>query len=157
MGSRQIGEWLSSLRDAALSVCWTGLLGWLGLALFVYFLVRLFRRWIDREVEDVNRRHALRKTARYGGGVIVLAVGLALMVGRVGQFAIILGLVGAGLAIALQDVGKSLAGWIHLTTRAGFGPGTRTEVGAPPPRWARGRRSCTSRRRGREPSSPCAT
>lgn len=129
MGSQQIGEWLSSLRDAALSVGWSGLLGWLGLALLVAFLVRVVRRWIDREVEDVNRRHALRKGARYGGGVIVLVVGISLLVGRVGQFATILGLVGAGLAIALQDLGKSLAGWIYLTTRAGFGPGTRTEVG----------------------------
>ncbi len=128
MGSQQVGEWLSSLRDAALSVGWTGLLGWLGLAVVIVVAVRLVRRWIDREVEDVNRRHALRKAAGYTGGAVVLIAGLSLLVGRVGQLATILGLIGAGLAIALQDLGKSVAGWIFLTTRSGFGPGTRTEV-----------------------------
>lgn len=128
MGSDQIGQWLMSLRDAALSVGWGGLLGWLGLAALVYLLVRMVRRWVDREVEDVNRRHALRKGARYTGGFVVLLVAFLLVAGRVGQFATIIGLVGAGLAIALQDLGKSLAGWVFLTTRSGFGPGTRTEV-----------------------------
>lgn len=128
MGSQQVGEWLTSLRDAALSVGWAGLLGWLGLSVLVVFAVRLARRWIDREVEDVNRRHALRKATRYTGGAVVLVVALSLLVGRVGQFATIVGLIGAGLAIALQDLGKSVAGWVFLTTRSGFGPGTRTEV-----------------------------
>lgn len=128
MGSEQIGQWLRSLRDAALSVGWGGLLGWLGLAALVYLLVRMVRRWVDREVEDVNRRHALRKGARYTGGFVILLAALLLVAGRVGQLATIVGLVGAGLAIALQDLGKSLAGWVFLTTRSGFGPGTRTEV-----------------------------
>ncbi len=129
MGSEQIGQFLGTLRDAVRSLGWTDLVGWLGLLLVVLLLVHLGRRWVDREVEDVNRRHTLRKWVQYTGGLILIAAALSLLVGRIGQLATVIGLVGAGLAIALQDLGKSVAGWIYLSTRGGFGPGARAEVG----------------------------
>lgn len=129
VGSDQARQVLDSLRDTVLSVGWSDVLGWLGLLVVVLLVVLLVRRWVDREIEDVNRRHALRKGVQYAGGFVVLLAALALLVGRVGQLATVIGLIGAGLVIALQDLGKSVAGWIYLSTRPGFGPGTRTEVG----------------------------
>lgn len=129
MGSEQIGQFLGSVRDAIRSLGWTDLIGWLGLLLVVLVLIRLIRRWVEQEVEDVNRRHALRKGVGYAGGLVIILAGLSLLLGRVGQIATVIGLVGAGLAIALQDLGKSVAGWIYLATRPGVGPGARAEVG----------------------------
>lgn len=101
---------------------------WLFSVAIVWVIVRLLRRWIAREVDDVNRRHRLRKLSGYAGVFVVIALGLALFVGRLGQLAAILGLLAAGLAIALQDVAKSVAGWLWAQGQPGFGPGARIEV-----------------------------
>lgn len=129
MQTGTIGQWLDGLREAVMGVGWAGFLGWLGLVLLVVVAARLARGWVEREVEDVNRRHVLRKATTYVGAGVALLAALALIVGRIGQFATIIGLLGAGLAIALKDVGTSMAGWIYVTTRPGFGPGSRAEVG----------------------------
>lgn len=129
MQTGAIGQWLEGLREAVMGVGWEGFLGWLVLLLLVVVAARLARGWVDREVEDVNRRHVLRKATTYAGGAIVLLAAVALVVGRIGQFATILGLLGAGMAIALRDIGTSMAGWVYITTRPGFGPGSRAEIG----------------------------
>lgn len=105
------------------------LLLWIVVALVVLALVRLARRWIAGNVEDVNRRHLLSKRVGYAGALLVILLGLSFFVGHFGQLATVVGLVGAGAAIALQDVGKSAAGWLYLTGHKELGPGTRVEVG----------------------------
>ncbi|MFQ5679905.1 MAG: mechanosensitive ion channel family protein [Gemmatimonadota bacterium] len=128
MNTQRIGEILSRLSRDISAIAAADVALWLLIALAVFLLIRLARRWIDRAIEDVNRRHRLRKAVGYAGTLVVLAVAVALFVGKFGHLATVLGLVGAGLAIALQDLGKSAAGWIYLASRSGFGPGSRVEV-----------------------------
>lgn len=127
MNAERISEWLGSLGEG-ISVTLGDFALWLLIALLVAALVRLVRRFVVDEVEDVNRRHVLRKWVSYVGFFIVLVVGIGLFVGRFGQMATVIGLLAAGLAIALQDIGKSAAGWVYLSSHAGFGPGARVEV-----------------------------
>ncbi len=128
MNRERILEWLDSLYREITTVTVGDFALWLLTALVVFALVRLIRRTVIARVEDVNRRHSLRKLVGYVGAFIVVAVGVGLFVGRFGQMATVLGLLAAGLAIALQDVGKSAVGWLYLSGHAGFGPGARVEV-----------------------------
>jgi len=91
-------------------------------------------RWVVlllvwRRTDDVRTRYRWRKTATY----VFVTLGIFL-VGRVWftgfqSLATYLGLLSAGLAIALQDPVRSLAGWIFILWRQPFGLGDRIEIG----------------------------
>jgi small-conductance mechanosensitive channel len=99
-----------------------------GFALFLYFLARLGRRLVSEQVEDVNRRHAIRKAIGYVLITLLLLFGVALFADSLGGFGTVLGLVLAGVAVALQDVLKSVVGWLYLSARSGVEVGSRIEV-----------------------------
>lgn len=104
------------------------------LSLVIVFLLWLARtvviRLIWRRTEDVHVRYRWQKSTIY------IAVGLGIvMVGRlwfrgVDSLATYLGLATAGLAIALQDLVKGVAGWVFLMWRKPFSVGDRIQVGS---------------------------
>ena len=99
------------------------------LILVLVFARRGVLRVVDRRVEDHHLRYRWSKTSAYAA----FAVGLLLMVQvwftavrEVGTF---LGLVSAGLAIALKDLVADLAGWFFILWRRPFEPGDRIQLG----------------------------
>ncbi|MEJ2501971.1 MAG: mechanosensitive ion channel [Gemmatimonadota bacterium] len=89
----------------------------------------LVLRVMRARVEDVRVRYRWRKTITY----ISVAVGI-LLVGRVwsdavGELATFLGLLSAGLAIALRDPIVNLGGWHFIIWRRPFVVGDRIEIG----------------------------
>lgn len=128
MNPRRVAEWLSSLAEGITAGVVRDLALWVILALVVAVVVRVVRRWVSREVEDVNRRHKIRKSVGYAGAGLVVLVGVGFLVGRSVHVAAVLGILGAGAAIALQDVAKSTVGWLYLSSRAGISPGARLEI-----------------------------
>lgn len=101
-------------------------------ALIVALLVlvrTLVLRVVYRQTDDVHSRYRWRKTITYTAG----AVGLVFMAGlwfegfeSIGTF---LGLVAAGLTIALKDLVTGVAGWLFILWRRPFEVGDRIEVG----------------------------
>jgi small-conductance mechanosensitive channel len=82
-----------------------------------------------RQVDDLGLRYRLKKSATY----VTVIIG-ALLVGRiwfvgVQSVATFLGLLSAGLAIALRDLVASFAGWIFIVWRRPFEVGDRVQVG----------------------------
>lgn len=104
------------------------LLSTLGVVI-VLGLVRAFViRLINRRTKDVRAQYQWRKTASY----TIVVLGL-LLVGRIwidefGELGTFLGLVSAGIAIALKDPLTNIAGWAFIVWRRPFGPGDRIEV-----------------------------
>ena len=96
----------------------------------LWLLRRVWLALLYRRLRDPWRRYRWRKTTTY------VTVGLgALLVGRLwvegfGALATFLGLVSAGLVIALRDVVANLAGWGHLLWRRPFEVGDRIQIGA---------------------------
>lgn len=124
----RVTTWLEQLMgDLSLGLLYDVLL-WAVAAVLVAAVVHYGRRWIDRQIEDVNQRHKLRKGIGYAGALLVLALGVALLLGRSVHVAAILGILGAGAAIALQDTARNFIGWIYITGRPGLGSGARVEV-----------------------------
>ena len=86
-------------------------------------------RLLRARVDDVRSRYKWRKTITY----ISVLVGL-LLVGRVwsegvGELATFLGLLSAGLAIALRDPIVNLGGWLFIIWRRPFVVGDRIQIG----------------------------
>lgn len=93
----------------------------------------LLRRWIlhleTRRIEDVRARYQWRKITNYIY-YITLAFLLGLIwLGDLTNLATYLGLVSAGLAIALSDPITNVAGWIFIFWRRPFEVGDRIQIG----------------------------
>ncbi len=82
----------------------------------------------ERFVRDEKSRYYSRKIISF---FTYFAVTLSVVFALVGQFVYIgpaIGLVGAGVAIALQDVIVSLIGWFFIIGRLGISVGDRVEI-----------------------------
>ena len=119
----------SLIRLGLDSQTWERLLWSFSLLLAATALNLLVRRVVHRQVEDTARRYALNKATSYSVGLVVL-LALVMIWTRGGTgLAAYLGIVSAGLAIALQDPLINLAGWIFIVVRRPFIVGDRIEVG----------------------------
>jgi small-conductance mechanosensitive channel len=118
-------EWLSGLGTTQLRLVESAavlllLLGVRGLLLAI----------VRRNVRDARAVFAWRKGATYSSTFLGI-----LLIGRIwfeafGSLATFLGLVGAGLAVALKDPVTNLAGWIFILWRRPFRVGDRVQIGS---------------------------
>ncbi len=92
-------------------------------------LERLARRVLARVVGDTSLRFQVNKAFGYALGFITALIIFKIWVREgVSGFATYLGLLSAGLAIALQDPVANFAGWIYIIMRRPFGIGDRIQV-----------------------------
>ncbi|HEY3817999.1 MAG TPA: mechanosensitive ion channel family protein [Polyangiaceae bacterium] len=95
-----------------------------------YFLVgRIVRRVVSRIVSDTSLRFQVNKALGYALGVIAFTVMLKIWIHGVTGLATYLGLLSAGLAIALQDPVANFAAWLFIIVRRPFGVGDRIQIG----------------------------
>jgi len=124
-----VSEWLEQtlglgpelqgqLASSVFTVLVLALLRWLVLAL------------IRRRVADVRVHYVWRKGITYVTVVLGLLLVARIWVAGVGEVATFLGLVSAGLAIALKDLVSNLAGWVFILWRRPFTVGDRIQIGA---------------------------
>ncbi len=96
----------------------------LGLVLLRALAIRILRG----QVEDVRTRYRWRKTITY----VVVVVGVLLIGGvwseSFNKLSLSLGLISAGLAIALRDPIVNLGGWVFIIWRRPFVVGDRIQV-----------------------------
>jgi len=93
------------------------------------FLRRLFLFFAYRRVEDVRQRYLWRKSSTYTVFFLgILVVGSTWLEG-VKALSTFLGLLSAGLAIALREPLVNLAGWGFILWRRPFDVGDRIQIG----------------------------
>lgn len=90
---------------------------------------RVLLRAADRRIHDVTLSYRWRKTTTY----LAFAVGLVLIariwVSGFSSLTTMVGLISAGVAIALRDPLVNLAGWLFILARQPFAVGDRIQVG----------------------------
>lgn len=98
-------------------------------ALVVVLIGRvLVRRLIDSTVDDHESQYRARKVVNYSSTFLFLVTLAFIWVDAFETLPTYLGLVSAGIAIALADVLKNMAGWVLILTRRPFEVGDRIEV-----------------------------
>jgi small-conductance mechanosensitive channel len=85
-------------------------------------------RWLEHGVKDVRRVRTLGWIARLGVQVVALVVLLVMVFGPPNQVSTALGLVTAGLTVALQDFILAFVGWFILMGKGGIGVGDIVEI-----------------------------
>lgn len=125
---QQLTQWLEEHLGLGLAAQWN-LISSLVVILAIIILRRLVLSMVQRSTEDVRLRYRWQKTTSYvafGVGLVLVA---SIWAGAIRSFGTFLGLVSAGLAIALKDLVVNLAGWGFIVWRRPFQLGDRIEIG----------------------------
>ncbi|WP_346859261.1 mechanosensitive ion channel domain-containing protein [uncultured Draconibacterium sp.] len=93
--------------------------------LFSYYLKKV----ISRRVVDADNKYRSRKAVNIVSYALIVSVVLFVFSDKLGNIGIALGLAGAGIAFALQEVITSVAGWISIMTSNSIKIGQRIKVG----------------------------
>jgi len=103
----------------------------IGLAALVVLLivVKLIQRSTARVVDDPNTRYRARKVVGFSGYLVAIIILVSLFSDHLGQVSVLLGVAGAGVAFALQEVIASVAGWAVVSFGGFYKVGDRVELG----------------------------
>lgn len=102
----------------------------LGLATLVtWIIVGLIRRRLAVRIHDTETRYRTSKITGFSGFLIVVLLGLIIFSDQLGSITVALGVAGAGIAFALQEVIMSVAGWIAITFSSFYKVGDRVQLG----------------------------
>jgi small-conductance mechanosensitive channel len=97
--------------------------------LVAYLLIRwLALRIVHRRVKDEEVWYRTRKIVTYAAFILVVLSLVRIWVVPFGDLATFLGLVSAGVAVALADVLKDIVGWAYILSRRPFRVGDRIET-----------------------------
>ena len=100
----------------------------IGLLIIIY-VIRFLQRSLTRYIKDPDIRYRARKFIGFVGyfaGVLLLAI---IFSDRLGGFTVAIGVAGAGVAFALQEVIASIAGWVAVSFGHFYRPGDRIQLG----------------------------
>lgn len=95
----------------------------------LWFLRSVTMKIIWKNIRDTENRYYWQKSSTYVAVLLGLFLIARVWFAGIQSLATFLGLITAGLAIALQDLVKSIAGWIFLLWRRPFLVGDRIQVG----------------------------
>lgn len=94
----------------------------------IIFGRHLLLRVVDRRIDDVRSRYRWAKGSAYAAFVLVILFVVAIWFQWFGSLGTFLGLLTAGLAIALKDPVVDLAGWVFILWRRPFDIGDRVQI-----------------------------
>jgi small-conductance mechanosensitive channel len=100
----------------------------LGLLLIIG-LARLLRRLATGHIGDSTARYQTRKLITFGGYAAALLMLAAVFSHQLGGFTVALGVAGAGIAFALQEVIASVAGFVAVSFGGFYRVGDRVQLG----------------------------
>ncbi len=123
-----ITEWIEKNWQLSEDLQWKLLLSII--LIFSLYGIRIFAiNIIFKKTLDPKDRYTWKNGIKNTYYVLLILSLGAIWVDRIGSLATFLGLVTAGLAIALQDPIVNLAGWFFLVVRKPFKIGDRIEIG----------------------------
>ena len=116
-------QWIVSLPLSLKMVC--AVLG----ILLIHTAFRLLERTLPRHFRRQDARYRVRKFVVFAGYAVVILFVIILFEDRLGRVSFALGVAGAGVVVALQDVIASFAGWIAIGLSNLYTVGHRIQIG----------------------------
>ena len=128
-------DWFQQIDDAVarslgISVLSVDKILWSVVIGLAFLLIRQASVWlINKRVEDTARRYIAVKTVNYLLGIGAALFLLRIWLGGITGLAASIGIISAGIAIALHAPLTNFAGWIFLAVRRPFTIGDRIQIG----------------------------
>lgn len=92
-------------------------------------LVRYLQRTLAARIKEKNARYGLRRGLAFFGYLAAVLLLAAIFSDQLSSLTVALGVAGAGIAFALQEVIASVAGWIALSFGQFYAVGDRVQLG----------------------------
>src|SRR5580658_4515623 len=96
-------------QAVALSLLWKCVAAVVGI-LIIHAAFRLLEQKLPRRFGQADARYRVRKFVVFSGYLVILLFLAMLFEDRLGRLSFAIGVIGAGVAVALQDVVASIAG-----------------------------------------------
>lgn len=116
------------LQDLGLSTVERNLVVSLAVVVVVVVLRWVIALVLRRRIAEPEARYRSQKWVTYAATTIAVIAFVNIWLGGVEGVLAWLGIVSAGVAIALTDVLKNLAGWLYIVSRRPFKVGDRVEI-----------------------------
>jgi small-conductance mechanosensitive channel len=100
----------------------------LGMVLVVFILAYFIKKIPSRFAKEEKSAYYFRKLIGFIAWLIIILIVIFNAAGGIGSISAVIGLAGAGLAIALQDPIVSLVGWFLIVGKYGISVGDRIEI-----------------------------
>lgn len=97
--------------------------------LLLGFIFRSLSRSLPRYIQDTETSYRLRKIITLVGYLAIALFITIVFSDRLGQLTVVFGVIGAGIAFALQEVIASFAGWLAISLGQFYNPGDRVQLG----------------------------
>jgi small-conductance mechanosensitive channel len=115
-------------QAVSLSLLWKCLAAVVGI-LLIHATFRLLEQTLPRRFGQADARYKVRKFVVFSGYVTILLFVSILFEDRLGRLSFAVGVAGAGVAVALQDVLASIAGAFSIGFSRLYAPGDRVQIG----------------------------
>lgn len=103
---------------------------WSGIVLgFIYIILYFVRRFINSLKIEIRKKHEYRKRSSYIATLVYIIFLIPIWAGATQQWATVLSVMGAGIALALHEVLLNMAGWVYIIIRRPYMAGDRIELG----------------------------
>ena len=97
--------------------------------IIVAIVFRILAQVLPRQVQDSDLRYHIRKAITFIGYAIMALLIVLIFSDSLGKLTVIFGVIGAGVAFALQEVIGSFAGWVAISLGQYYKPGDRVLLG----------------------------
>ncbi|KPJ93760.1 MAG: mechanosensitive ion channel protein MscS [Gemmatimonas sp. SG8_17] len=124
----QFTSWMQDVLGLGPTAQWK-LLATLLVFVSLFGVRRVVLSMVHRRTEDVRQRYRWHKSTSYVVFLLGLVMVVGIWAGAIRSLGTFLGLVSAGLAIALKDLVVNLAGWGFILWRRPFQLGDRIQIG----------------------------
>ncbi|MCB0807056.1 MAG: mechanosensitive ion channel family protein [Bacteroidales bacterium] len=95
----------------------------------IWILIKIIRRNFLNRIKDNDNRYRTKKFVGFFGYFLTLFLITIIYSDKLGGLSIALGVAGAGIAFALQEVIVSFAGWLAILFTGLYKPGDRIQLG----------------------------
>ncbi|MCC6187031.1 MAG: mechanosensitive ion channel [Chitinophagaceae bacterium] len=95
----------------------------------IWTLVKVIQRNLFSKIKDTDNRYRAKKFGSFVGYALSAILLIIVFADKLGGFTVALGVAGAGIAFALQEVIASFAGWLAIMFGGFYKTGDRVQLG----------------------------
>lgn len=100
----------------------------IGIAI-IWIIIKALQRSFFSKIKDSDNRYRAKKFSSFIGAALTLILITVVFSDNLGGFTVALGVAGAGIAFALQEVIASFAGWLAIMFGSFYKTGDRVQLG----------------------------
>lgn len=95
----------------------------------IWVLINVLQKKLFTKIQDNDNRYKAKKISTFIGYLITIVFLTIVFSDKLGGFTVALGVAGAGIAFALQEVIASFAGWLAIMFGGFYNTGDRVQLG----------------------------